>query len=112
MATTKKKAAPRKGKSVEAKSGAGAAIAERSKDAKKQNFGKASPKRVKSPAAKTSTTAKASSPATTSSPPMAAGDKPSLAARVMRKAKDAATIAVGMAATVVGRDGKESRKSK
>ena len=34
------------------------------------------------------------------------------ATEAMRKAKDAATIAVGMAATVVGRDGKESRKSK
>jgi hypothetical protein len=111
MATTKKKTAPRKGKSVETKSGAGAAIAERSKDAK-QSFGKAAPKRVKSPAAKASTAAKPSSPAKSASPAKASADKPSMAAQVMRRVKDTATIAVGMAAAIVGRDGKEPRKNK
>ena len=108
MATTKKKTAPRKGKSVEAKTGAGAAIAERSKDAKKPGFGKAAPKSVKSPAAKAGSPAKAKA----ASPAKTSADKPSMAARVIRRVKDTATIAVGMAAAAVGRDGKETRKAK
>lgn len=112
MATTKKKTAPRKGKPVETKAGAGAAIAERSKDAKKPGFGKAAPKSVKSPAAKSSSPAKSASSAKSASPAKVSAEKPSMAARVMRRVKDTATIAVGMAASIVGRDGKESRKSK
>ena len=112
MATTKKKAAPRKGKPAESKSGAGAAIAERSKDAKKQSFGKAAPKSVKSPAAKASTTAKTASPVKTASPAKTSGDQSSIAARIMHRVKDTATIAVGMAASIMGRDDKESRKPK
>ena len=112
MATNKKKAAPGKSGKTQAKSGAGAAIAERSKDAKKPTFGTAAPKSVKAatPAkspAKPAPAAKASTPAK-----KPAGDKPSMAARVMRKVKDTATIAVGMAASAIGRDGKEPKKAK
>ena len=112
MATTKKKATPRKSGKAQAKSGAGAAIAERSKDAKKPSFGTAAPKTVKPAAptkqpAKTAPAAKASAPARSS-----ASDKPSMAARVMRKVKDTASIAVGMAASAIGRDGKETKKAK
>ncbi len=47
MATTTRKVAPKKSKALQSKTGAGAAVAERSKDAKKP-FGKAAPKTVKS----------------------------------------------------------------
>ena len=62
MAATTKKAAPKKGKALESKTGAGAAIAERSKDAKKPAFGKAAPKTVK-PTAQKSAAAKPAKPA-------------------------------------------------
>ncbi len=106
MATTKKKAAPkRSGKPAQAKTGAGAAIAERSKDAKKPSFGTAAPKTVKAPA-------KAAPSAKTAPAKKSVSDKPSMAARVMRKVKDTASVAVGMAASAIGRDGKEPKKAK
>ncbi len=108
MATTKKKAAPRKSGNTQAKSGAGAAIAERSKDAKKPSFGTAAPKSVKA-AAPAKSQAK---PAPAGKPSTPAGDKPSMAARVMRRVKDTATIAVGLAASAIGRDGKDPKKAK
>jgi hypothetical protein len=111
MATTKKKAAPRKSGNTQAKSGAGAAIAERSKDAKKPSFGTAAPKSVKA-AAPTKATSKPASANPSTAAKSTSGDKPSMAARVMRKVKDTATIAVGMAASAIGRDGKEPRKAK
>ena len=104
MATTTKKAAPKRSKAAQPKTGAGAAVAERSKDAKK-TFGKAAPKMVKSPAAsKPSKTAKAKAPA---------GSKPSMATRVMRKVKSTATGAVAMAASAIGKGSKPAKaKSK
>jgi hypothetical protein len=98
MATTPKKAAPRKGKALESKTGAGAALAERSKDAKK-TFGKSAPKTVK-PAA-------TSKPSKTVKPKAAA--KPSIASRVMRKVKDTASGAVAMATSVMSKDSKPAK---
>ena len=122
MATTRKKAAPKKSKSVQSKTGAGAAIAERSKDAKKPSFGKADPKAVKPAAAKSSAKpAKPAKPAktaaarpTSASPAngTSASRPQSIAMRLLGKMKDTATIAVGLAASVMGKDGKDPRKGK
>ena len=103
MATTTRKVAPKKSKALQSKTGAGAAVAERSKDAKK-TFGKAAPKTVK--------------PATASKPAKApkakaADGKPSMATRVMRKVKKTASGAVAMAASVIGKGSKPAKaKSK
>jgi hypothetical protein len=115
MATTTKakKAAPKKAAATESKSGAGAAMAERSKDAK-ASFGKAAPKTVKSPAAAKSPAAKSTAkPAKAAAPAKTAKASPSLATRVMRKVKDTAEGAVTMAASVIGKGGpKEGAKGK
>ena len=100
MATTTKKAAPKKGKALQSKTGAGAALAERSKDAK-ATFGKAAPKTVKSAAA--------AKPSKSVKTPKAAAEKPSMATRVMRKVKKTASGAVAMAASVIGKDGKPAK---
>ena len=122
MATTRKKAAPKKSKSVQSKTGAGAAIAERSKDAKKPSFGKADPKAVKPAAAKSSAKpAKPAKPAKTATAKPISASQPngtsasqpqSIAKRLLGKVKDTATIAVGLAASVMGKDGKDARKGK
>jgi hypothetical protein len=122
MATTRKKAAPKKSKSVQSKTGAGAAIAERSKDARKPTFGKADPKAVKPAAAKSAAksgkpakSAKAATSAPISESPAngtPAGRPQSIAMRLLGKIKDTATIAVGLAASVIGKDGKDARKGK
>ena len=122
MATTRKKAAPKKGKSVQSKTGAGAAIAERSKDAAKPSFGKADPKAVKPTAAKSAAKpgkqakqAKAATAAPVSASPAngaSAGGQPSIATRLLGKMRDTAAIAVGLAASVLGKDGKDARKGK
>lgn len=102
MATTAKKAAPRKSKATQAKSDAGSATAARSKDVKK-SFGKAAPKKVKphAPAGATSKPAKAA--ASTGSAP---AKKRSAAGRAIRKVASTATGAVSgavaMAASIVG----------
>lgn len=99
MAATSRKTPTKKAsKSPASKSGAGAAIAERSKDSTKKTFGKAAPKTVKpaAAAAKTKATRKA--------------DSPSIAARVLRKVKQTAGEAVAIAGSVIGR-GKASSKN-
>lgn len=126
MATKAKKAPVSKGKATESKTGAGAAMAERSKDAK-ATFGKAAPKTVKpEAAAKPAASAKSSSEksstakstaAKSPSPKPAAktkapSDSPSIAKRVMRKVKETATGAVAMAASVIGKDEKKPRAAK
>lgn len=116
MAATTKKAAPKKGKALESKTGAGAAIAERSKDAKKPAFGKAAPKTVK-PTAQKSAAAKPAKPAAPKAAAKPANsaiaEGPSIATRVMRKVKNTASGAVAMAASVIGKDGGKSKaKSK
>jgi hypothetical protein len=98
--TTTKKAAPKKSKAMESKTGAGAAVAGRSKDAKK-TFGKAAPKTVKPTAPKPAKTLKASK--------AAAASKPSMASRVIRKVKKTATGAVAMAASIIGKDSKPAK---
>ena len=95
----KKKTTPRKAKAPESKAGAGAAIAERSKDSKKQAFGKAKPKRV-DPAAGPVATMPAKSE-------LAGG--PSIASRVIRGVKKTASGAVAMAAAIIGKDGAKSK---
>lgn len=111
MATMKKKTAPRKsGKPLEAKTGAGAAMAERSKDAKKPSFGTAAPKSVKAPVKTPAKAMPAAKPSTAAK--KSASDKPSMASRVIRKVKDTASGAVAMAASAIGRDGKEPPKAK
>lgn len=100
MATKAKKAAPAKAKTAsskatQSKNGAGPAVAARSKDAKK-TFGKAAPKTVK-PAAKSS--------AKPAAAPKSAGEKPSVARRVISKVTRTATGAVAKAASVIGKDG-------
>jgi hypothetical protein len=108
MATKAKKAAPKKGKAAQSKTGAGAATAARSKDTGKKTFGKAAPKTVK-PAtvksgAKTARSAKSPS------------EKTSVTKRVIRKvtktATGAVTGAVAMAASVIGKDKAAKAKSK
>ena len=112
MATTTKKAPPKKGKAIESKTGAGAAIAERSKDTKKPTFGKAAPKTVK-PAAPKSAAAKTAKPAARQTCQIRYRRGPSIATRVMRKVKNTASGAVAMAASVIGKDGGKSKaKSK
>jgi hypothetical protein len=116
MATTTKKASPKKGKAVEPKTGAGAAVAERPKDAKKPTFGKAAPKTVK-PAAPKLVAAKLAKPAAAKASvkpaTSATAEGSSIATRVMRKVKNTASGAVAMAASVIGKDGGKSKaKSK
>jgi hypothetical protein len=116
MATTTRKAPPKKGKAIESKTGAGAAIAERSKDSKKPTFGKAAPKTVK-PATPKSAAAKPAKPAAAKAAAKPAkistAEEPSIATRVMRKVKNTASGAVAMAASVIGKDGGKSKaKSK
>lgn len=77
--------------------GAGAAAAERPKDAGKETFGKAAPKRVKAAAP-----AKPEKAARTAA-------KPSIAKRVMRKVKETASGAVELAASVVGRGSSKAK---
>jgi hypothetical protein len=74
------------------KTGAGAAMAERSKDAQKQKTGKAASNTAKTAAAKT--------------PPKsrkAAADEPSIASRVLRKVKETASSAVARATSTIGK---------
>ena len=91
MAARTRKAPASKGAS-RAKTGAGAAMAERSKDAQKQAFGKAAPKAVKAAGAK---------PA---KPRKADAGQPSIASRVLRKVRETASGAVSRAASVLGKD--------
>ena len=102
MATTAKKKPAAKSKTTQAKSGAGPAVAEHSKDAKKPTFGKAAPKTVKSPASKAPKTASKRKSA----------DDAGIASTVIQAVKDTAKSAVSLAASVIGRDGKASAKSK
>jgi hypothetical protein len=119
MATKAKKAVSKTGKALESKTGAGAAVAERSKDAK-PTFGKASPKTVKqaapakaaAPAAKPAASAKTASKPTAKAAPKKASEGPSMAKRVVRKVKEAASGAVAMAASVIGKDDKKPKTAK
>ena len=99
-ATTRKKSAPKKS-STASKPGAGAAVAERSKDADKKAFGKAAPKTVKPAAAAKSKTMKPAK--------KASEDGPSIASRVIRKVKKTASGAVAMAGSVIGRRNADSK---
>ena len=115
MATKAKKAAPKKGKAAELKTGAGAATAARSKDAGKKAFGKAAPKTVKPATAKSA--AKPATAKSTARPAKGAAEKPSVTKRVISKvtksATGAMTSAVAAAASVIGKDSKGAKaKSK
>lgn len=123
-----KKPAARPGKALESKTGAGEAVAQRSKDAKKaQPAAKASPasaaskktssaakKSASSPksappsAAKTKGTAKSKAPAAVSKPKASSGE-PSIARKVIRKVKSTAEGAVSLATSMLGKDDKKSR---
>jgi hypothetical protein len=96
MAAKTRKTTAGKG-GARAKAGAGAATAERSKDAQKQSFGKAAPKPAKTTAA-----------ARPAKPPKAATGEPSIASRVLRKAKETASSAVARAASAIGKDGRKA----
>jgi hypothetical protein len=74
------------------KTGAGAAMAERSKDAQKRSTGNTAEKPPKTAAAKT--------PARS---PKAAPDEPSIASRVLRKVKETASSAVARATSTIGK---------
>ena len=101
MATKAKKAAPKTGKALQSKVGAGPALAERSKDAAKPELGKSAPKKV-TPAAEKPV--KAATPQKT-----AAERRPSVATRIVRKVKGVATGVAGFAASVVKRDGSKAK---
>jgi large subunit ribosomal protein L23Ae len=108
MATKAKKPAPKKAASVQSKTGAGAALAERSKDAaKKPTFGKAAPRKV-APAAKTATpAAKPVSGSTKKS------GEPSLATKIAHVAAGAVVAtAKGAASVAASFAGKGKAKSK
>lgn len=114
MATKAKNTASKTGKALESKTGAGAAVAERSKDAK-QAFGKAAPKSVKPAAtAKAAPAAKTAAPKSTSKPAakQAEAESPSMAKRVIRRVKQTASDAVAMAASVIGKDDKKPKAAK
>ncbi|TIO34841.1 hypothetical protein [Mesorhizobium sp.] len=113
MATKARKPAPAKGKAtrskaIESKTGAGPAVAARSKDAAKPSFGKAAPKKVVPTATKaTAKPAKPRKPAT--------GGR-SMAGSAMRTVKATANVAAGavvatargaasLAASVMGKGG-------
>ncbi|MDH4986720.1 hypothetical protein QEZ47_14520 [Aminobacter anthyllidis] len=101
MATTAKKAAPKTGKALQSKAGAGPALAQRSKDTAKPAFGKSAPKKV---------TPTAEKQAKAASPKKAAAEKrPSVATRMMRKVKGVAAGVAGFAASVVTRDGAKAK---
>ena len=111
MATTTKKTSPKKSKTIESRTAAGADVAVRAKDAKKPTFGKATPKSVK-PAEQKSAAAKLAKPAAKAvakPAPSTAAEEPSMATRVMRKVKNTASGAVAMAASVIGKDGGKSK---
>jgi len=111
MATKARKPAPAKGratrsKAIESKTGAGPAVAARSKDAAKPTFGKAAPKKVVPGAAKAKP-AKPRKPATGGS---------SMAGSAMRTVRTTANVAAGavvatargaasLAASVMGKGG-------
>jgi hypothetical protein len=99
MATKAKKPAPKKAPSARSKAGAGAAPAQRSKDAaKKPAFGKAAPRKVE-PAAKTA--ASATKPVTAST---GKRGEPSLATRIVHVAAGAVVAtAKGAASLVTGK---------
>jgi hypothetical protein len=114
---TSKKAAPRSSKTA-AKSGAGAAIAEHTKDAKgsagkagtAKSFGQRTPeagraaaKPDKKPAAKTVAKTTARTKGDTSAN--------SVASKIVRAVKDTASGAVSLAASLIGRDGKKAKSS-
>ncbi|UVK42916.1 hypothetical protein BPNPMPFG_004646 [Mesorhizobium sp. AR07] len=111
MAQKARKPTPVKGKATQAKTGAGPAIAERSKDAKPA-FGKAAPKKV------VPATAKAEPKAAKARKPVNADN--SLAGSAMRTVKAAANVAAGavvvaargtvsLAASVMGKGGSKAK---
>ena len=109
MATKAKKATAPRGNATQSKTGAGPAVAARSKDARK-TFGRAAPKTVK-PAAARKTAANPTKTASTK--PSKRSAKPSVAKRVVRKvaktATGAVTGAVALAASVIGKSGKPAK---
>ena len=105
MAAKAKKPAPKKAASARPKAGAGAAVAQRSKDAaKKPTFGKATPRRVE-PAAKTA--APATKPVTGST---RKSGEPSLATKIVHVAAGAVVAtAKGAASLVTGKKADKTR---
>lgn len=103
MATKAKKPAPKRTASVQSKTGAGAAIGERSKDAAKPAFGKAAPRKV-TPAQKT-----AAKPAPKSAKSPKGSDSSSLATKIAQVATGAVVAtakgAASLAASVTGKRG-------
>jgi large subunit ribosomal protein L23Ae len=111
MVTKAKKPAARKSASLQSKTGAGAAVAERSKDAaKKPTFGKAAPRKV-TPAAKSA--APAEKPAAKSAKAPKTSSGPSLATKIAHVATGAVVAtakgAASLAASVVGKDGAKGK---
>lgn len=109
MASKTGKPAAKKAAGVQAKTGAGAAVAERSKDAaKKPAFGKAAPKKV-TPAARATTASE--KPAPKARKPKSNG--PSLATRIAQVATGAVVAsakgAASLAASITGKEGAKSK---
>jgi large subunit ribosomal protein L23Ae len=113
MATKAKKPAPKRTASVQSRTGAGAAIGERSKDAAKPAFGKAAPRKV-TPAQKTAAPAAKPVPKSTKSPK--GSDSPSLATKIAQVATGAVVAtakgAASLAASVTGKRGEGKAKAK
>lgn len=96
-ATGRASTSKRKGKAIESKTGAGAALAARSKDAKSAKTTEPKPTRAKKTAGKAA--AEAAKPAASSK----ATEKPSITKRVLRKVKSAAGGVASLAGSMVGR---------
>ncbi|MHA6687398.1 hypothetical protein [Mesorhizobium sp. A556] len=110
MVTKAKKPAAKKTASVQSKTGAGAAIAERSRDAAKPAaFGKAAPRKV-TPAQKSA--APAAKPASRSAKGSKNSDNPSLATKIAQVATGAVVATAKLAASVVGKGGEGKSKTK
>ncbi|TIS94535.1 MAG: hypothetical protein E5W87_33730 [Mesorhizobium sp.] len=117
MATMARKPAPAKGratrsKAIQSKTGAGPAVAARSRDAAKPSFGKAAPKKVSPASAKP-----AAKPA---KPRKSASGGSSMADSAMRTVKTTANVAAGavvatarsaasLAASVMGKGGSKPK---
>lgn len=119
MAANVKKAAPRankagagktSGKATQARTGAGPAIAERSKDAK-PSFGKAAPKKVVPAAESKAAKPAASKSAVRKTATPAKGKDGSIVAKVARAARTTASVAVG-AVVATAKLATPSRKGK
>jgi large subunit ribosomal protein L23Ae len=110
MVTKTRKPAARKSAGVRSKTGAGAALAERSKDAAKPTFGKAAPKKVIPSAAEPTARAVKAAPKSAKS---AKASSPSLATKIAHVATGAVVAtargAASLAASVVGKEGAKNK---